>query len=123
MKLLGERRDVQQLLRGTDVLAQANTEPEPFGIIFAEALRAAVPVVTSNMGGAPEIVDASCGRLVEPGNSAALVSALRTVISDRTLRETLAAAGPPRAAAVCDPTRVLIQIREAVSSVDVLNAA
>jgi glycosyltransferase involved in cell wall biosynthesis len=123
VKLLGERRDVQQLLRGADVLAQANTEPEPFGIIFAEALRAGVPVVTSNMGGAREIVDASCGRLVEPHNRAALVSALHTIISDRTLRETLAAAGPARAAAICDPATVLTQLREAVSSIGVLTAA
>jgi glycosyltransferase involved in cell wall biosynthesis len=123
VKLLGERRDVQQLLRGTDLLAQANTEPEPFGIIFAEALRAGVPVVTSNMGGAPEIVDGSCGRLVEPRNRTALVRALAAVISDRALRESLAAAGPPRAAAVCDPARVLTQLRDAVSSIGVLTAA
>ena len=117
---LGERRDVDRLLAGADLLAQTNIEPEPFGIIFAEALRAGVPVVTTDMGGAPEIVDESCGRLVAPHDSAALVGALERLISDRSLRHALGAAGPARAAAVCDPARVLAQLSEAVSSIGVL---
>jgi glycosyltransferase involved in cell wall biosynthesis len=113
---LGERRDVDRLLAGADVLAQPNTEPEPFGIIFAEALRAGVPVVTTHMGGAPELVDDSCGRLVAAHDPAALVSALHSLISDRALRDALAAAGPGRVAAICDPSRVLAQLSDAVSS-------
>jgi glycosyltransferase involved in cell wall biosynthesis len=120
---LGERRDVDRLLAGADLLAQPNSEPEPFGIIFAEALRAAVPVVTANMGGAPEIVDDSCGRLVAPQDLAALVNALHSLVSDRALRESLGTAGPGRVAAVCDPSRVLAQLLDAVSSLRIPTAA
>jgi glycosyltransferase involved in cell wall biosynthesis len=113
---LGERRDVDRLVAGADLLAQPNSEPEPFGIIFAEALRAGVPVVTTNMGGAPEIVDDSCGRLVAPHDLGALVNALHSLVSDRALRESLGTAGPGRVASICDPSRVLAQLSDAVSS-------
>lgn len=116
VKFLGERRDVDRLLAAADVLAQANTEPEPFGIIFAEALRAGVPVVTTNMGGAPEIVDDSCGRLVPAHDPAALVNALHSLVSDRAVRHSLGTAGPVRVATVCDPSRVLTQLSDAISS-------
>ena len=120
---LGERRDVDRLLAGADLLAQPNTEPEPFGIIFAEALRAALPVVTTNMGGAPEIVDDSCGRLVAPQDPAALVNALHSLVSDRALRESLGTAGPARVAAMCDPSHVLAQLSDAVLSLGIPTAA
>jgi len=123
VKFLGERSDVDRLLAGADLLAQPNTEPEPFGIIFAEALRAGVPVVTTNMGGAPEIVDDSCGRLVAPGHPVALAGALRTLLCDRALRGSLGAAGPTRAARLCDPSRALAHFSDAVSSIGVPTAA
>ena len=120
---LGERRDVDRLLIGTDVLAQPNTEPEPFGIVFAEALRAGVPVVTTNIGGAPEIADQSCGRLVAPNDRGALVSALSALISDSALRKTLSAAGPARAVSICGPSSVLTQLTDAIASLRLPTAA
>jgi len=122
VRLLGERRDVDRLLAAADVLAQPNTGPEPFGIVFAEALRAGVPVVTTDMGGAPEIVDDSCGRLVPPHDPSALVNALASVVSDRSLRDSLATAGPVRVATICDPSRVLTQLSDAISSLRVPTA-
>lgn len=123
IKLLGERRDVGSLLAGADVLAQANIEPEPFGVIFAEALLAGVPVVTTEMGGAPEIVSRSCGRLVPPGDSSELTAALDELISDGELRATLGAAGPAHAASLCDPAVVLPQIDLALASIGTKTAA
>lgn len=123
VRTLGERQDVRDLLAGADLLAQANVEPEPFGVIFAEALLAGVPVVTTNMGGAPEIVSSSCGRLVAPGDIGGLTRAIDELLSDRRLRDTLGAAGPAHAASRCDPALVLPQIDEALSSVGVTTAA
>jgi glycosyltransferase involved in cell wall biosynthesis len=123
VKHLGERRDVRRLLAGADLVAQANVEPEPFGIVFAEALLAGVPVVTTNMGGAPEIVDNSCGRLVVPGDLEALAAALDALISNASLRATLGAAGPAHAGARCDPSVVLPQLEAALLSIRVPTAA
>ena len=77
--------------------------PEPFGIVFIEALSAGLPVVTTEIGAAPEIVDEECGMLVPKENVAALASALRTLLSDETTRVGLGRKGPDRAAALCDP--------------------
>ena len=123
VRLLGERQDVRDLLAGADLLAQANVEPEPFGVIFAEALLAGVPVVTTNMGGAPEIVSSSCGRLVMPGDINLLAEALDGLILDARLRSTLGAAGPAQAASRCDPSLVLPRIDEVLSSIGVTTAA
>ena len=100
---LGERNDVPRLLRAADIHCQPNTGPEPFGIVFIEALGAGLPVVTTAIGGALEIVDESCGVLVPPGNASALALALRHLINDRATRESLALRAPERASLLCDP--------------------
>jgi glycosyltransferase involved in cell wall biosynthesis len=123
VSFLGERQDVRELLAGADLLAQANVEPEPFGVVFAEALLAGVPVVTTNMGGAPEIVSLSCGRLVVPEDVNLFTEALDELIADARLRATLGAAGPAHAASRCDPSLVLPQIDQALSSIGVTTAA
>ena len=65
--------------------------PEPFGIVVAEALAAGRPVVASAIGGIPEIVhDRREALLVEPGDAAALASALEAIVDDGALRERLA---------------------------------
>jgi glycosyltransferase involved in cell wall biosynthesis len=103
VNFLGQHADVARLLSAADIHCQPNAGPEPFGITFIEALYAGLPVVTTAIGGALEIVDGSCGMLVEPGDPAALAQALHRLIEDRELRTRLGAAGPARAGALCDP--------------------
>jgi glycosyltransferase involved in cell wall biosynthesis len=103
VRFLGERADVPRLLRGADVFCQPNTSPEPFGVVFAEALAAGVPIVTSDAGGAREIVTAECGVLLPMGDVGALRESLQTLIDDLPRRMVLGAAGPQRAHAICDP--------------------
>ena len=107
MTFLGERRDVPALMRAADIHCQPNTAPEPFGLAFVEALDAGLPVVTTAIGGALEIVTPGCGVLVEPGNPAHLASALGALVADAAARHRLGSAGPARARALCDPTRQL----------------
>src|SRR5207302_1246255 len=103
------------LLAAADIHCQPNTGPEPFGITFIEALYAGLPVVTTGIGGALEIVDGSCGILVEPGDPAALAAALGRLIEDRDLRARLGAAGPARAAALCEPRAQLQTLAHALT--------
>jgi glycosyltransferase involved in cell wall biosynthesis len=100
---LGERRDVPDLLRAADIYCQPNTGPEGFGITFVEALAAGLPVVTTAFGGAEEIVDDTCGRLVPPGDEAGLVRVLTDLVADPDLRRRLGGAAPARARQLCDP--------------------
>jgi glycosyltransferase involved in cell wall biosynthesis len=41
---------------------------ESMGMVFVEALACGIPVIGSNVGGIPEIIDKEVGLLVEPGN-------------------------------------------------------
>src|SRR5262249_38073183 len=59
VRFLGQRADVGQLLNAADIHCQPNLGPESFGIGFVEALYAGLPVVTTALGGALEIVEAS----------------------------------------------------------------
>jgi glycosyltransferase involved in cell wall biosynthesis len=107
LRWLGQRSDVRQVLASVDVHCQPNLSPEPFGIAFVEALYAGLPVVSTRMGGASEIVDETCGLLVEPGSPDALAEALRSFLDDPALRARLGSGGPVRAASLSDPARVL----------------
>ncbi|MGL4554806.1 MAG: glycosyltransferase family 4 protein [Gemmataceae bacterium] len=113
VRFLGQRDDVAELMAAADIHCQPNTGPEPFGVAFVEALYAGLPVVSTAIGGAKEIVDESCGVLVRPGDAAALSEALGRLIGDRDERARLGRGGPARAAALCDPVerlRRLVQI-------------
>jgi glycosyltransferase involved in cell wall biosynthesis/SAM-dependent methyltransferase len=104
VKFLGHRSDVPALMRAADVFCQPNLGPEPFGIVFVEALAAGLPAVTTAMGGPTEIVDESCGRLV-PLDSSALATALAGLITSDMSRADLSRGGPARARELCDPRR------------------
>ena len=112
VEFLGERSDVQRLLADADIYCQPNIEPEAFGISLIEAMAAGLPVVTSALGGAKEIVDDSCGVLVEPRDAEKLASALSALLDDRGRCERLGANGPSRARALCDPAAQMPRIAE-----------
>jgi len=114
VKFLGQRTDVGNLMRAADIHCQPNTGPEPFGIVFVEALYAGLPVVTSNFGGGAEIVNDSCGILTPPGDAEAAANALRSLILNPELRARLGAAGPVRANAISNPHRPLATLADCV---------
>ena len=59
---------------------------EGFGLPAAEAMSCETPVVVTSAGALPEVVDSSCGILVEPGNSRALRDAITSLLNDRESR-------------------------------------
>jgi hypothetical protein len=69
---------------------------------FIEAFAAGLPVVTTRLGASEEIMDESCGVLVEPGDIGQLANALERLIRLPEAREALASAGPEHAAKLCD---------------------
>jgi glycosyltransferase involved in cell wall biosynthesis len=117
VRFIGERTDVPVLLRAADVYCQPNARPEAFGISFVEALAAGLPVVTSGIGGAREIVDETCGILTPPGDIDALAAALIRVASDPELRTRLGAAAKGRPEKLCEVPRQMKRIEQVLSSV------
>ncbi|HLN03145.1 MAG TPA: glycosyltransferase family 4 protein [Bryobacteraceae bacterium] len=112
IRFLGQRSDVARLLAGADIFCQPNLGPEPFGIVFIEALWAGRPVVTTAIGGALEILNDSCGLLVQPNDPGSLAAALRRLIESPGLRRRLGQAGPSRARQLCDPASQMRALRE-----------
>jgi glycosyltransferase involved in cell wall biosynthesis len=117
VRFLDERSDVPKLLAAADIHCQPNTSPEPFGLSFVEALAARLPVVTTNIGGALEIVDETCGILVSPGDLNSLAEALRRLIKDDALRGKLGGAGPARARELCDVDAQMQRLHQCFSVV------
>ena len=60
---------------------------EGLGLVVAEALTQAVPVVASRSGGIPDLlVDPEAGILVPPGEAAAVAAAIRSVVKEERYR-------------------------------------
>jgi glycosyltransferase involved in cell wall biosynthesis len=110
VRFLGHRSDVPRLLAAADIFCQPNLRPESFGLAFVEAMDAALPVVSTRIGAAAEIVDPSCGILVPPNDVPALAEALATLIDDPGTRRRLGSAGPARARGLCDPDAALARL-------------
>jgi glycosyltransferase involved in cell wall biosynthesis len=110
VRFLGQRDDVPRLLAAADIFCQPNTGPEPFGIVFIEALYAGLPVVATALGGALEIVDETCGILTPPDDAAALAEALRNLLEEPERRRLLAASAPARARELCEPKAQLAHL-------------
>jgi glycosyltransferase involved in cell wall biosynthesis len=117
VRFLGQREDVAKLLAASDIHCQPNTGPEPFGIALVEALAAGLPVVTTSIGAAPEIIDDSCGVLVPPDDEAALAATLRGLIASPVMRATLGGGGPRRAEQLCSAGGRINELYALVSNV------
>lgn len=68
--------DVTGAISSLDVLVHASKLPEPFGRVVVEAMAAGVPVVASAAGAPSELVPVNAGRLVRPGDAAAVAEAV-----------------------------------------------
>lgn len=103
VRFLGQRADVPRLLAAADIFCQPNLEPEPFGIVFVEAMYAGLPVLTTDMGGAREIVDETCGARVQP-RAEAVAEVLARWLADPGARQALGRAGRQRAERLYPPS-------------------
>jgi len=79
-RMLGERADARRLWPAIDLCVLA-THYEGCSNVVMEAMAAGKPVVASDVGGNAElIVDGQTGRLVPPGDAAALAEAMTAIL-------------------------------------------
>lgn len=79
-------RKLYSLYHKTDVYVQPSLY-EPFGIAILEAMSMGKPIVSTCVGGIPELVTNGVeGLLVEPGNSSQLARAIINILSDSSCR-------------------------------------
>ncbi len=89
----GRRDDVPAVTAALDV-AVLPSYREALGLTILEAMALSRPVVASNVGGIPEMVeDGITGLLVPPRDAEALATAIVRLLRDHPLADTLARAG------------------------------
>jgi glycosyltransferase involved in cell wall biosynthesis len=81
VRFLGERNDVPALLASSDLFVlPSRSEACPNGVL--EAMAAGLPIVASNVGGIPELIDSGVtGVLIEPDSPELLVEAALDLIN------------------------------------------
>lgn len=90
--------DIPEVMASLDVFVHTSIRPEPFGLALVEAMATGKPVVASNSGGVPEVVEANVsGVLVEPGDSRAVAGAVVDLLANPSRAAAFGAAGRLRA--------------------------
>ncbi|WP_420339125.1 glycosyltransferase [Roseibium sp.] len=83
----GSNSEVQDFIKSSRALVLPSYA-EGLPIVLMEALALTRPVITTTIAGIPELVNTSCGWLIEPGDEHALAEAFRSALSadPRTLQ-------------------------------------
>jgi glycosyltransferase involved in cell wall biosynthesis len=118
--LLGQRADVPELMAAADIYSQGNRGPEGFSMSFVEACYLGKPIVTTALGGTPELLDTSTGAVLPAGDLAGFAQALRLLISEPARRAASGRAARERATEKCDPAG---QVRRFAEAIDKMTTA
>ena len=107
VRLIGVVDDVAPYLRGADLLLLPSRN-ESFGLVALEAQAAGIPVIASDVGGLPEVVQHGVsGYLFPPGDVEGMARRAAAVLRDRPLAERVGRAGAVRAARRFLPERII----------------
>jgi hypothetical protein len=102
VRFLGVRADVADILRASDVFVLSSRwEGNPMSVM--EAMAAGLPVVSTAVGGVPELVrEGETGRLVPSEDAGALAQAMQALVDDPARRQAMGAAARQHAIAHFD---------------------
>jgi glycosyltransferase involved in cell wall biosynthesis len=102
VRFLGVRADVADILRASDVFVLSSRwEGNPMSVL--EAMAAGLPVVSTAVGGVPELVrEGETGLLVPSEDAGALAQALQALVDDAARRRAMGAAARQHAVAHFD---------------------
>ncbi len=76
-----------------DIAVFPSIADETFGISIAEAMACGVPVVSTTVGGIPEVVTEGTGFLVPPKDEDAIAGKIKILISNNKIKEDMSIAG------------------------------
>ena len=86
--LLGQRSDIPELLNAADVFVlSSDYEGNPLAVL--EAMAAGKPMISTAVGGVPELVEGGCGLLVPPGDAQALSRAMCHMLENPNVRKAM----------------------------------
>jgi glycosyltransferase involved in cell wall biosynthesis len=103
--------DASSAIRSLDIVVHASTDPEPFGLVIAEAMACGKAVVASRAGGAIELT-AACENAVThaPGDATGLARRIEELARDAPLRARLGASGRATAERCFTRTRIASEL-------------
>lgn len=111
VRFLGNRRNPQDWMNACDVVVHASVEPEPWGLVVAEAMACGRAVVASAAGGPLEMIDhRRTGWLATPADEVALATSLEMLMANPELCAALGAAARKHAESEFDPRRAAAQL-------------
>ena len=90
--LVGQLPDPHSALTGADVCV-LSSRSEGLGSSILAAMTLGVPVVATRVGGIPELLGTGAGLMVSPGDPAGFAGAVRRVLTEPDLAESLARIG------------------------------
>jgi glycosyltransferase involved in cell wall biosynthesis len=84
VRMTGFRRDIPEVMAALDVLVLPSIRSEAASQVIPQALAVGTPVVATTVGGSGELIrGGETGRLVSPGDPAALAAAILATLADR----------------------------------------
>ncbi len=99
VEFTGFSTNVEQAIVELDLVVHASTTGEPFGQVIIEGMAAGKPVVATNGGGVPEIVEnGKTGILVPMGDVQAMADAICRILADPALAAEMGSRGRQRVA-------------------------
>jgi len=116
VRFCGEQSQARRLLAAADIYCQPHTAAEGFGLAFAEAMNAGLPVISTGLGGVAELTGESCGIGVPPNDPGAVATALRALIADPERCARLGRSGAERVRCLCDPRAQILRLAELVAT-------
>ena len=103
--------DSSSAIRSLDVVVHASTDPEPFGLVIAEAMACGKAVVASRAGGAIELTESGTSALdYDPGDAQTLARRIEELAADSLLRSRLGAAGRSTAERCFTRARMAVEL-------------
>jgi glycosyltransferase involved in cell wall biosynthesis len=85
VRFMGYRSDARAWLAGCDAYVNCSVS-EGVSLTILEAMAAGLPVIATRVGGTPEVIDETCGRLVPPRDPDAIAEALSALVENPDLR-------------------------------------
>lgn len=106
--ILGFIPDGASLISQSDLLLIGSQEFESFGLTALEAMVRGVPVISTDIGGLPEVIgrDESCGYIIDHNDKIKYSKKVIDTLKDKNLRISLGESGKKRAGELFDVTEM-----------------
>ena len=93
IRFVGNRDNVEEFLKASDILVVPSLWQEAFGLVIAEGMACGTPVIASRVGAIPEIIShLDNGIMVSPGDSNELALSIDELLTNKVMRDKISRA-------------------------------